>query len=61
LKKCDLPLTGVRVVSLVITDLAVFEIDTKGSNGMRLIELATGVGLDEVKAKTAADFAVSLA
>jgi 3-oxoacid CoA-transferase subunit B len=61
LKKCDLPLTGVRVVSLVITDLAVFEIDTKGAGGMRLIELASGVGIDEVKGKTAAEFSLHLA
>jgi 3-oxoacid CoA-transferase subunit B len=60
LKACRLPLTGRRVVDLAITDLAVFEIDRKGGGGMRLIELATGVSLDEVKAKTEAEFAVAL-
>jgi 3-oxoacid CoA-transferase subunit B len=60
LKKCALPLTGLRVVNLVITDLAAFEIDTKGQGGIRLIELATGVTLDEVAAKTEARFEVSL-
>ena len=49
-----------RVVDLVITDLAVFTIDKQGKAGMTLIELADGVTLDEVKAKTEADFRVAL-
>jgi 3-oxoacid CoA-transferase subunit B len=56
-KQCSLPLTGAGVVDLLITDLAVFEID---SGGVRLTELASGVTLDEVKAKTEADFAAAL-
>jgi acyl CoA:acetate/3-ketoacid CoA transferase beta subunit len=52
-------LTGAGVVDLLITDLAVFEIDRKGG-GALLTELANGVTLDEVKAKTAAAFAVGL-
>ncbi|MEN9855758.1 MAG: hypothetical protein RL186_1410 [Pseudomonadota bacterium] len=60
LKTCALPLTGLRVVNLVITDLAAFEIDTSGDKGMALIELASGVTLDEVKAKTQARFHVAL-
>jgi 3-oxoacid CoA-transferase subunit B len=60
LHACRLPLTGQRVVDLVITDLAVFTIDKKGDGGMRLIEMAPGVTLDEVKAKTEATFAVAL-
>ncbi len=57
-KECDLPMTGIGVVDLIITDLAVMEI----SNGtMKLIELADGVTLDEVRAKTAASFEVALA
>jgi 3-oxoacid CoA-transferase subunit B len=60
LRQCRLPLTGRRVVDLAITDLAVFEIDRRGQGGMRLIELAAGVTLDEVKAKTEAEFAVAL-
>ena len=56
LKACTLPLTGSHVVDLVITDLAVFEI----GGGVRLIELAAGVTLDEVKAKTEAEFTVAL-
>ncbi len=60
LPACTLPLTGVRVVDMVITDLAVFAIDKHGSAPMRLIELADGVTLDEIKAKTAAPFEVAL-
>ena len=55
-KRCSLPLTGAGVVDLLITDLAVFEI----GGGVRLIELAAGVTLDEVKAKTEAEFTVAL-
>jgi 3-oxoacid CoA-transferase subunit B len=56
LHKCNLPLTGVRVVDLVITDLGVFTIDKHGSGGMRLIELADGVSGDEIRAKTEANY-----
>jgi 3-oxoacid CoA-transferase subunit B/3-oxoadipate CoA-transferase beta subunit len=58
LKHCTLPLTGAGVVDLLITDLAVFDVDRRGG-GVRLRELAAGVGLDEVKAKTEAEFAVA--
>ncbi|HTI66720.1 MAG TPA: 3-oxoacid CoA-transferase subunit B [Caulobacteraceae bacterium] len=53
---CTLPLTGARVVDLVITDLAVFEIDKKGAKGVRLLEMAPGVTIDELRAKTQASF-----
>jgi 3-oxoacid CoA-transferase subunit B len=59
LRQCDLPLTGKNVVDLVITDLAVFTID-RHAGGMALIELATGVTLEEVTAKTQARFSVQL-
>jgi 3-oxoacid CoA-transferase subunit B len=58
LHKCTLPLTGANVVDMVITDLGVFNIDKKGSAGMTLIELAPGVTVDELKAKTEAAFKV---
>jgi 3-oxoacid CoA-transferase subunit B len=57
LHKCNLPLTGAGVVDMVITDLAVFNIDRTGS-GMTLIELAPGVTVDEVTKKTEASFKI---
>ncbi len=52
---CTLPLTGKGVVDLLVTDLAVFEIDRRGG-GARLIELAEGVTLADIQAKTDATF-----
>lgn len=52
-RKCTLPLTGRRVVHMVITDLAEFII-TK--DGLKLTELAPGITLDELRAKTEAEF-----
>ncbi|MDE2579197.1 MAG: CoA transferase subunit B [Hyphomicrobiales bacterium] len=60
LRKCTLPLTGTRVVDMVITDLAVFTIDKAGSGGMKLIELAPEVTLDQVRANTEAHFEAAL-
>jgi 3-oxoacid CoA-transferase subunit B len=57
LHKCSLPLTGAGVVDMVITDLAVFDIDKVGG-GMTLIELAPGVTVDEIKDKTEASFKI---
>jgi 3-oxoacid CoA-transferase subunit B/3-oxoadipate CoA-transferase beta subunit len=59
LKRCSLPLTGAGVVDLLITDLGVFDIDRKGG-GARLIQLADGVTVDEIRAKTEAAFDVAL-
>ena len=61
LHRCNLPLTGARVVDMVITDLGVFTIDKHGSGGVKLIELASGVTLDDIKANTEASFDVALA
>jgi 3-oxoacid CoA-transferase subunit B len=58
LKRCTLPLTGTGVVSRVITDLCVFDVKPDGT-GLELIELADGVTLDEVAAKTEASYTVS--
>ena len=58
LKSCTLPLTGTGVVSRIITDLATFDVKPDGA-GLELIELAEGVNLDEVAAKTEAVYTVS--
>ena len=58
LKACTLPLTGTGVVSRVITDLATFDVKPNGG-GLELIELADGVTLDEVAAKTEAAYVIS--
>jgi len=60
LEACDLPLTGAGVVDMVITDLGVFAVDKANGGGMTLIELADGVSLDEIKAKTQAKFKVAV-
>ncbi len=60
LTECTLPLTGRRVADLVITDLGVFSIARRGDTDMRLIELADGVSVDEIAAKTEARFTVAL-
>ena len=59
LKACNLPLTGARVVDMVITELGVFTIDRRGDAGMALIEMAPGVTLEEVREKTEAEFRVA--
>ena len=56
LKKCDLPLTGVGVVNRIITDLGVIDVTPQG---LKLIELASGVSKEEVIAKTEAELDVS--
>jgi 3-oxoacid CoA-transferase len=57
--ECKLPLTGKGVVSLIVTDLAVFEVDRTGGSGLTLIEVAEGVSVEDVKAKTDAPFKVA--
>lgn len=57
LKECSLPLTGARTVSQIITELAAFDVN-RHSGGLQLTDLAEGVSLEEVKAKTGCDFTV---
>jgi 3-oxoacid CoA-transferase subunit B len=59
LKRCTLPLTGTRVVDLVITDLGVFEIDKNGDGEMTLVELADAVTLDQIAESTEAAYRVA--
>jgi 3-oxoacid CoA-transferase subunit B len=60
LKQCNLPLTGKGVVDVIITDLGVFEIDPTQTPSLTLIEHAADVTVDEIRAKTEADFSVKL-
>jgi len=57
LKECTLPITGQGVVSLIITDLCVFEV--KPGGGLVLIELHPGVTLETIREKTHAPFVVA--
>ena len=57
LPECTLPLTGVQVVNQIITDLCVINVTAKG---LELVELATGVTVEEVIAKTPAPLIVAL-
>jgi 3-oxoacid CoA-transferase subunit B len=57
LTECSLPLTGVRVVDQIITDLCVIKID---DNGLHLVELAPGVTQEEVIEKTGAKLHIAL-
>ncbi|GAC1336786.1 MAG: succinyl-CoA--3-ketoacid CoA transferase subunit B [Myxococcales bacterium] len=53
---CTLPLSSLRPASFVVTELATFRVDPQG---LVLTELAEGVRLDEVRARTGARFAVA--
>jgi len=50
LKSCSLPLTGVRCVKKIVTNLAVFEVTE--NSGFRLVERAPGVSVEEIQAAT---------
>jgi 3-oxoacid CoA-transferase subunit B len=56
LDECNLPLTGVGVVDLIITDLGVIEVTPAG---LKVLELADGVSAEEIQAKTGAPLDVS--
>jgi len=57
LAQCNLPLTGVGVVDLIITDLGVMAVTP---DGLRLIELAPGVTVDDIQSKTAAKLDIAI-
>ena len=56
LPMCDLPITGLKCVKKVVTDLGVFNIT---DNGFECIEYAPGVTLEEIKQKTAGRLVIS--
>jgi acyl CoA:acetate/3-ketoacid CoA transferase beta subunit len=58
--ECTLPLTGRNVVDMIITDLAVFQ-RVDHDSPFRLIELAPGVTVEEVAAKTTAGYSALVA
>ena len=49
LPQCTLPLTGVGVVHIIITDLGVMDVTPQG---LKLVELAPGVSFEEIQSKT---------
>ncbi|HST45467.1 MAG TPA: CoA transferase subunit B [Luteimonas sp.] len=53
LPECTLPLTGVRVVDRIITDLAVFDVT---ANGLVLVEAADGIDDERLRASTGVPF-----
>ncbi len=56
LPSCTLPLTGVKCVKKVVSDLGVFEVK---DGAFHLLEVAPGVTVEEIKAKTAGKLIVS--
>ncbi len=55
LKECQLPITGIRCVKKIVTELAVLEITDKG---FKLLERAPGVSVEEIVSKTAGNLIV---
>ena len=58
LPACTLPITGVRCVSMLVTERAVFDIDTKDGK-MTLTEYAPGETVESIRAVTEAEFDIS--
>ncbi|TCD63293.1 hypothetical protein EIP91_005705 [Steccherinum ochraceum] len=56
-QECTLPLTGPRAVSMIVTDMAVFNVD-RTAGELHLVDMAEGVTVEELKSKTACDFHV---
>ncbi|HEY3937483.1 MAG TPA: CoA transferase subunit B [Bryobacteraceae bacterium] len=56
LKRCTLPLTGLKVVNTIVTELAVIQVTP---DGLVMEELAPGATVEQVRSATAANVAVS--
>jgi len=50
LPQCSLPLTGVRCIKKIVSDIAVLDVT---DNGFKLLERAPGISIEEIKSKTA--------
>jgi 3-oxoacid CoA-transferase subunit B len=60
LRQCSLPLTGKGVVSMIVTDMAVFEVHKDQTPSLTLIDKPDDVSLDDIRNATEADFTVAL-
>lgn len=56
-EKCDLPLTGAKCVHVIVTELAIFDVDHE--KGLTLREYSPDTSIDEIKKKTGAPFKVA--
>ncbi|KAJ8929037.1 hypothetical protein NQ314_018306 [Rhamnusium bicolor] len=57
LENCSLPLTGKQCVDMIITEKAVFKVDRE--NGLTLVEVAEGVGVEDILMSTGCNFQVA--
>jgi acyl CoA:acetate/3-ketoacid CoA transferase beta subunit len=55
LRTCTLPFTGLKVVDMIVTELAVIDVTP---NGLVLREIASGTTIDAVRAATGADLII---
>jgi 3-oxoacid CoA-transferase subunit B len=55
LNRCTLPFTGLKVVNLIVTELAVIEVTPRG---LQLTEIASNTTVDAVRAATGAELIV---
>src|SRR5471032_1814374 len=58
LERCTLPFTGLRVVHIIVTEMAVIDVSYAGEGGLILREIAAGATIDAVRAATGAPLIV---